>query len=90
MISRITTEFRKAYLELPGDVRRLARRAFVSWKKDPAHPSLAFKQIHASMPIYSVRIGLHWRALAVQRNYGWLWYWIGSHAEYDKILRNLN
>ena len=36
--------------------------------------------------MYSVRIGLRYRALGVKTPDGVLWYWIGSHADYDKLL----
>lgn len=88
MKSRTTAGFRKAFSELPRNVQRQARRAFAAWKRDQQHPALHFKPVFASLPLYSVRIGLHWRALAWQRDYGWLWYWIGSHADYDNILRH--
>jgi hypothetical protein len=87
MKSRTTAGFRKGFMHLPAEVQRQARQVYERWKKDASHPSLDFKQIHSSMPIYSVRIGLHWRALAYRRDYGWLWYWIGSHADYDKLLK---
>ena len=53
---------------------------------DPNHPSLKFRQVHPSEPIFSVRIGLHWRAIAVVENEVAIWFWIGSHSDYDKLL----
>lgn len=51
---------------------------------------LQFKRVHPSEPIYSVRIGRSWRALGLQRDSDqMLWFWIGSHAEYDSLLRRL-
>jgi hypothetical protein len=35
-----------------------------------------------------VRIGIHYRALAVEENGDIAWFWIGTHAEYDKLLGN--
>ncbi len=58
--------------------------------EDPWHPGLRFKQVHASLPIYSARVGLHYRALAERQNDDTIvWFWIGSHAEYDSLLRRL-
>jgi len=45
--------------------------------------------IHQSLPIYSVRIGLHWRAIGVRDPDKVMWFWIGSHKEYDQKIKNL-
>ena len=39
--------------------------------------------------IYSVRIGKGYRAVGQRDKKGILWFWIGSHAEYDKLLSQL-
>jgi hypothetical protein len=57
--------------------------------QDPSHPSLRFKQVHASRAISAVRIGLAYRALAVRDGEDLIWFWIGSHADYDQLLRAL-
>ena len=53
-------------------------------KENPKHPSLHFKKIGR---YWSVRAGIHYRALAVEVEDGLLWFWIGSHAEYDKLIK---
>jgi len=53
-------------------------------KDDPRHPSLQFKKVGK---FWSVRIGLRYRALAVETNDAYLWFWIGSHGEYDRLIR---
>jgi hypothetical protein len=68
---------------LPERVHRLADANFELLKTDPSHPSLHFKKIGKYR---AVRVGLHYRALAVEAPEGLLWFWIGSHAEYDQIL----
>jgi hypothetical protein len=76
-------DFWSCYNQLPAQVRRLADASFALLKTNPSHPSLHFKKIGK----YRVaRVGLHYRALAVEIPEGLLWFWIGSHAEYDKIL----
>ena len=87
MTSRTTRRFRDLLAELPGPVRDQARHAYRLFKKDPDHPSLNFKPVHTRDPIYSARIGLGYRALATVDGEVAVWFWIGSHAEYDKILR---
>jgi hypothetical protein len=72
--------------ELPPPIRKQAREAFQSLMRDPWHASLQFKQIHTVKPIYSARIGLHWRAIGVRSGETIIWYWIGSHSDYNKII----
>ncbi len=68
---------------LPNPVQQLAVKSFVLLKKAPRHPSLHFKQIGR---FWSVRIGLSYRALGVNLPDGVLWFWIGSHADYDNLV----
>lgn len=76
--------FWEAYDSLPGSVQRIANRSFQTLKKDPKHRSLHFKKIGR---YWSVRVGIRYRALAVEVGNDLLWFWIGSHAEYDKIIK---
>jgi len=76
-------DFWTCYRQLPAVVQELADRNFELLKADPSYPSLHFKKIG----IYrSVRVGLHYRALAIEVTEGLLWIWIGSHADYDKLV----
>lgn len=86
MKSRTTPEFWACFDALPGEIRRQAVRAYARWRDDPRHPGLHFKRIHASEPIYSVRIGIHWRAIGVVDDGAVTWFWIGSHADYDRMI----
>jgi hypothetical protein len=76
-------EFWACYRSLPANVQYLADKNFDLLKNNPHHPSLHFKKI---AKYRSVRVGIYYRALAVEVPNGLLWFWIGSHAEYDKIL----
>jgi hypothetical protein len=87
--SRTSERFRLALARLPGRVQDRAREAYRLFLRDPAHPSLRFKAVHSSRPIYSVRIGLGYRALGVRTGDEMVWFWIGSHAEYDQLLRQI-
>lgn len=89
MTSRTTAAFRKALSSLPSDVRDLAHKAFVLFEQDPRHPSLRFKRVHSTRPIYSARISLGYRALAVRDDDTWVWFWIGNHGDYDSLLKRL-
>ena len=68
---------------MPGDVQRIAAKNFQLLKEDPKHPSLKFKKIGN---LWSVRIGLAYRALAVENGNDYIWVWIGSHDDYDKMI----
>ena len=92
MNSRTTERFRKALAALPAEIQEKAREAYEMFRRDSSHPSLRFKQVHPSTPIFSVRITRDYRALAVWNVAGdedLVWFWIGSHAEYDRLLRQL-
>ena len=89
MISRTTERFRKAFDALPEHVQQRARAAYALFRQNPQHPSLRHKQVHATRPIFSVRVGLGYRALAVRNEGTYIWFWIGTHAEYDHLLRQL-
>ena len=66
MTSRITRRFRRAFAELPDDVKEQAGDAYRLFRGNPYHPSLRFKQVHPTDPIYSVRIGLGYRAVGIR------------------------
>jgi len=66
--SRTTRRFRELLETAPSAVREKADAAYRTWAADPDHPSLRFKKVHASLPIYSVRIDLDWRAVGVLRD----------------------
>ena len=89
MTSKTTDRFRKAYAQLPEHVRRRAREAYRLFRDNPKHPSLRFKQVHPTRPIYSARVGLGYRALAVWDADVVVWFWIGTHADYDELIRSL-
>ena len=89
MTSHTTKRFQKLLAELPLHVQKQARQAYRTWVRDPWHSSLQFKQIHATRPIFSVRIGLDWRAVGVRSGDTVIWYFIGSHADYDRLIKTL-
>jgi hypothetical protein len=79
-----SSKFWTAYDKLPLSVRKLADDNYKLLKHDPRHPSLHFKKVGN---YWSVRVGLRHRALAVEIDDGYLWFWIGSHADYDKLTK---
>lgn len=76
--------FWRAYEALPLHIRELADKNYALLKEDQQHPSLHFKKTGR---FWSVRIGIRYRALAVEIEGGVLWFWIGSHAEYDTLIK---
>jgi hypothetical protein len=78
------TSFWDQYDLLPPPIKRLADKNYQLLKQNPKHPSLHFKKIRQQL--YSVRVGEHYRALGLEKAGDLYWFWIGSHAEYDKIL----
>ena len=86
MKSRTTRQFRKAYEKLPDEIRRRANHAYEMFEQDPSHPSLRFKKVHPSEPIYSVRISRDYRAVGVLEEDVIVWFWIGSHDEYERLI----
>lgn len=75
--------FWRSYQGLPKEIRVLADRNYALLKSDPTHRSLHFKKVGS---LWSVRVGLHFRALATEVGADLVWFWIGSHAEYDTLV----
>jgi len=74
MKSSTTADFREMLADLPPQVRRQARAAYLRFQEDPQHPGLHFKQVHATEPIYSARIGLHYRAVGIVESDSIAWF----------------
>lgn len=89
MKSQISEDFISCFHALPARIQRLARKNYRLWKENPAHPSVQFKLVGKRMPVYSIRVGIGWRALGLKVDDAIVWFWIGSHAEYEKLLRDL-
>ena len=89
MNSHLAPEFRGLFGALPEHVQRIARRNYRLWRRNPLHASLGFKRVGTRYPVYAVRIGIGWRALGLREADAIIWFWIGSHAEYDRIVRQL-
>ena len=78
-----STQFWALYGALPKEARSLADKNYLLLKADPGHRSLHFKRIG---PLWSARVGAHYRALGRDVEGGIQWFWIGTHAEYDKLV----
>jgi hypothetical protein len=80
---RAAPDFWRLLDQLPARIQNQARRNYDLLKENPRHPSLHLKQIGR---FWSVRVGWHHRALGVTIDDGILWFWIGSHADYDRLV----
>jgi hypothetical protein len=87
--SKVTEDFVACFARLPDEVKGKARKNYRLWRNNPAHPSLHFRHVHSRDALYSVRVGIGWRALGLLEDETIYWFWIGSHAEYDKLLAEL-
>jgi len=88
--SRINDDFLTVYRRLPKDVREQARKAYALFRDNPGHPSLSFKRVYPNAPIFSVRINKSYRTVGILADDNELiWFWIGSHADYDRLLSAL-
>lgn len=82
MRHRANPKFWRFHENLPPDIQRLAGENFTLLKQDPSHPSLHFKKVGR---FWSVRVGIHYRAVAVQEGSDMVWFWIRRHDEYEQI-----
>lgn len=90
MISRLHPDFRRGFARLPPDIRVRAREAYKRFASNPSHPGLRFKRITAELPIWSVRISDSYRAVGIRTQVDTIvWFFIGTHAEYDGLLKTL-
>ena len=87
MKSETTKKFRLCFADLPKHIKELAKKNYYLWLDDAEHPSIQFKKVHENRPIYSARVGIHYRALGILEENTAIWFWIGSHAEYDFLLK---
>ncbi len=89
MKSHLTKDFHDCFAQLPDNIKRFARENYKLWLQNPYHPSLAFKRVGKKYLTYSVRIGLGWRALGFKDGDTIVWFWIGSHPEYERLIQKL-
>ena len=88
MRSRRTPEFKILYHALPEPARKRAYHAYQLFRRDPFYSSLQFKRVGVLEPVFSVRIGIGYRALGLRDEPELIiWFWIGPHAAYDAIIK---
>jgi len=73
--------------ELPEEIKKLAEQNYRLWKENTQHPKLRFKQIHASLPIFSFRVGMRHRSVGTQTPDGKIvWFWVGAFESFEKLV----
>ena len=86
----MTQRFRKLLEKLPPPIRKQAIEAFRLFQENPEHPSLSFKQVHETKPIFSARVTRDFRVLGTRNPKDKIvWFWVGPHGEYDALLKRL-
>ncbi len=88
MEHRATEGFWRAYQALPPEIRNRADKQFALLKSNLQYPSLQFKKVGESrgQEVWSARVTLNYRALALKRADGFLWFWIGDHKTYEELI----
>jgi hypothetical protein len=81
---RAAHKFWRLFAELPAEVQQLARANFALLKANPQHPSLHLKRVGR---YWSARVGASHRVLGVNAPDGIVWFWIGPHEEYERIIK---
>jgi hypothetical protein len=84
-LHRTTSRFWRCFEELPESVQKIARQNFQLLRTNPRHPPLHFKKVGK---FWSVRAGIAYRALAVEDGEDFIWGWIGSHDEYERMIES--
>ncbi len=84
---RTTDRFWKCFDKLPERVQKTSKQNFQRLKRNPSHPSLHFKKVGK---FWSARVGINHRALAVEDAEDYIWVWIGTHDEYERIIKEMS
>jgi hypothetical protein len=83
-VHRTTERFWQSFEKLPESIQKISKKNFQLLKLNPSHPSLHFKKVG---PFWSIRAGINHRALAVEDGNDFIWVWIGTHDEYERMIR---
>jgi len=83
-LHRATTRFWSCFDKLPASTQKTARKNYELIKNNPKHPSLHFKKVSG---FWSARVSIHYRALALQDGKDFIWVWIGTHEEYERLIK---
>jgi hypothetical protein len=68
---------------LSPDTQLQADKQFLLLKANHRHPSLHLKKVGR---YWSARVNATTRAVAVERDGNLIWFWIGTHRDYEKLI----
>jgi hypothetical protein len=85
--SRRTASFWELYRRLPRQIQAATRKTYQIFRDNPAHPALHLERLKSDPRAWSVRITRDYRAIALRIGNDWLWFWIGTHKEFDRKFR---
>lgn len=92
-VSKKTESFDKLFHKLNPEIQETAVHSFEKWKEDPN--IVGFKPLMiADNEVFSAQVGRKHRALAKKittptGEQGYLWFWIGSHEEYNNVIKKV-
>jgi hypothetical protein len=89
MKSSTTRRFWECYDALSMEVKKQAKAAYELFSQNPYYPSLHFKRMHATRPIFSVRVSIDYRAVGFLEEDEITWFWIGSHRDYEALIKKI-
>jgi hypothetical protein len=89
MTSHTTQSFRDALVRLPKSIQSRARAAYRRFRTNPYHTGLQFKKVHGTRPVYSARVTNDYRVMGIMEGDEIVWFWIGKHQEYERLLKQL-
>ena len=84
-----TAHFNEQLNRLPERIQRLAVSAFKRFCENPAHPALRLHSLRDNdkgqhrAGSMSVTITMQYRAVYVKDGETNVWYWVGTHKQYD-------
>jgi len=85
--SHTAGQFWKLFAALPADIRKQAYKAYAQFMRDPFHPGLNFEEVNRRTGLWSARITDDYRVLGYRDQGEVVWFWIGTHTEYEKLIR---
>jgi hypothetical protein len=86
--SKRAPEFHELYNALPRGIQKRADKAYKLFTENPNHPGLNFEQLKHDPIWYSARISIHYRAICTREGDTYVWFWVGTHTEYEKLIKH--
>jgi plasmid maintenance system killer protein len=93
-VNRRSPDFKEKHDSLPPEVQAMAAKAFANFKNNPNHPALNVKPLYDNKKAshspgsFSVRVNSQYRSIYVEIDGVCVWYWTGSHSDYNKFTGN--